>query len=249
MFYRIRIPHVEALARSGCVDDAVAASKATALSRHPTWKYLESTYLLATAWVSAAQGRTSEARDITSCAAQFARTHGQLAREVLCLQTAVQFGDTDGAGRLAELAMQVQGPRAPLSARYARVLATADATGLDAVSREFEAMGDVLAAADAAAQAATLHRREGHRGSALTSSGRARLLAKRCGGAVSPALAEAKLPLPFTPREHEITACCQTAYPTKRSRRPCHCRSARSKATSTRPERNSASRRAPNYRP
>jgi DNA-binding NarL/FixJ family response regulator len=83
--------------------------------------------------------------------------------------------------------------------------ANPDIAVLDAVSRDFEAMGDVLAAADAAAQAATLHRRDGHRGSALTSSGRAQLLAKRCGGAVSPALAAAKLQLPFTRREHEIT--------------------------------------------
>ena len=205
VFYRIRISHTEALARSGDVGAAVAASKATVLSRHPTWRYLEPSYLLATAWASAVQGRTSEARDITTRAVQFARSHGQPAREVLCLQTAVQFGDTEGAGRLAELATRVEGPRAPLSARYAHALATANATGLDAVSRDFEAMGDVLAAADAAAQAATLHRQAGHRGSALTSSGRAQLLAKQCGGAVSPALAAAKLPLPFTPREHEIT--------------------------------------------
>ncbi|HKP44147.1 helix-turn-helix transcriptional regulator [Mycobacterium sp.] len=203
VFYRIRIPQIEALARSGDVGAAVAAS--TAISRHPTWRYLESTYLLATAWVSAVQGRVSEARDICARAAEFARTHGQPAREVLCLQTAVQFGDADGADRLAELATQVEGPRAPLSARYARALASADAAGLDAASRDFEAMGDVLAAADAAAQAATLHRRDGHRGSALTSSGRAQLLAKQSGGAVSPALSAAKLPLPFTRREHEIT--------------------------------------------
>ena len=205
VFYRIRILYLEALARSGDLGAAVAASEATASSRHPTWKYLESTYLLATAWVSATQGRTSEARDIIARAAQFAGAHGQPAREVLCLQTAIQFGDTQGADRLAELATHVEGPRAPLVARYGRALASADATGLDAVSRNFEAMGDALAAADAAAQAANLHRRDGHRGSALTSSGRAQLLAKRCGGAVSPALAAAKLPLPFTPREHEIT--------------------------------------------
>jgi DNA-binding CsgD family transcriptional regulator len=204
VFYRIRIPFTEALARCGDVDAAVAASRVTALSRHPTWKYLEPTYLLATAWVSAAQGRTSEACGITIRAAQFARNYGQPAREVLCLQTAVQFGDTRGADRLAELARQVEGPRGPLAARYARGLATADATGLDEVSRHFEEMGDVLAAADAAAQAASLHRRDGRLGSALTSSGRALLLAKQCGGAVSPALAAAKLPLPFTPREHEI---------------------------------------------
>ncbi len=65
-------------------------------------------------------------------------------------------------------------------------------------------MGDALAAADAAAQAATSHRRAGNRGSALTASARAHKIAKDCGGAISPALAAARVPLPFTRREHEI---------------------------------------------
>jgi DNA-binding NarL/FixJ family response regulator len=72
------------------------------------------------------------------------------------------------------------------------------------VSREFEAIGDCLAAADAAGQAAASHRSAGRRGSALTASARAQLLARQCGGAVSPALAASQVPLPFTRREHEI---------------------------------------------
>ena len=109
-----------------------------------------------------------------------------------------------GANRLTELAAQVQGPRAPLAARYARALADDDAAALDVASGDFEAMGDALAAADAAAQAATSHRRAGNRGSALTASARAHKIAKDCGDAVSPALAAARVPLPFTRREHEI---------------------------------------------
>ncbi len=193
------------LQRSGNVDAAVSAMEATRRSRHPTYKYVESGYLLATAWVSAVRGRIAQAREITSGATEFARTHGQPAREVLNLQTAVQFGDVSGANRLAELSELVEGPRAPLSARYARALADDDAVGLDAVSRDFEEMGDALAAADAAAQAATSHRLAGRRGSALTATARAQMLAKQCGGAVSPALAAARVPLPFTRREHEIT--------------------------------------------
>ena len=123
---------------------------------------------------------------------------------MLCLQTAVQLGDSSGADRLAELATVVQGVRAPLAARYARALARDDGAGLDAVSVDFEEMGDVLAAADAAAQAAAAHRLAGHRGSALTASGRAQSLAKQCGDAISPALRAARVPLPFTRREHEI---------------------------------------------
>lgn len=99
---------------------------------------------------------------------------------------------------------QVQGIRAPLASRYARALARDDGAGLDAVSHDFESMGDVLAAADAAAQAATSHRLAGLRGSALTASARAQSLAQKCGNAVSPALRSARVPLPFTRREHEI---------------------------------------------
>jgi DNA-binding NarL/FixJ family response regulator len=65
-------------------------------------------------------------------------------------------------------------------------------------------MGDALAAADAAAQASTSHRLAGQRGSALTASARATLLANDCGGAVSPVLAAGRAPLPLTRREHEI---------------------------------------------
>jgi DNA-binding NarL/FixJ family response regulator len=137
-------------------------------------------------------------------ATEFARNHGQWSREVLCLQTGVQFGDVGAGSRLEELATQVEGPRAPLATRYARALADDDAAGLDAVSLDFEAIGDALAAADAAAQAAASHRSAGRRGSALTASARAQLLARQCGGAVSPALAASKVPLPFTRREHEI---------------------------------------------
>ena len=94
-----------------------------------------------------------------------ANSHNQLAREVLCLQTSVQFGDAGVAGRLEELVEQVEGPRAPLSARYARALADDDASGLDDVSGGFETIGDTLAAADASAQAAFCHRSAGRRGS------------------------------------------------------------------------------------
>ena len=204
LLYRFRILHTEALARSGDIDAAIVSLESTRRSRHPAYSYVESAYLLASAWVAAAAGQVTEARTISSRATEFARCHGQLAREVLCRQAAVQFGDDSGAVRLADLGGHVDGPRAPLVARYARALAADDAAGLDAVSRDFEQMSDLLAAADAAAQAAVVHRLAGRRGSALTASARAHLLAKACGGAVSPALTAARVPLPFTPREHEI---------------------------------------------
>jgi DNA-binding NarL/FixJ family response regulator/predicted negative regulator of RcsB-dependent stress response len=204
LLYRFRIAYAETLARSGDVDAAVTMFDVATGGRHPAYGYVESAYLMIAAWVSAVQGRVAEARENACRAAEFARSRGQLAREVLSLQAAVQFGDVTIADRLAELATEVEGPRAPLAARYARALADDDAAELDAVSKDFEAMGDMLTAADAAAQAGASHRLAGRRGSALTASARAHVLAKNCGGAVSPALRAARVPLPFTRREHEI---------------------------------------------
>ena len=204
LFYRFRILHTEALARSGDMQAAVQSLDSTTQNRHPAYEYVESNYLLASAWVAANRGHVPEACEIAFRAAEFARAHGQPAREVMCLQAAAQFGDPSGVDRLTDLAARVQGPRAPAAARYARALAADDAAALDAASVDFATMGDTLAAADAAAQAATAHRRAGLRGSALTSSARARSIAGACGNAVSPALTAARVPLPFTRREHEI---------------------------------------------
>lgn len=204
LLYRFRIPYTEALARSGHIDAAVTSMEITRGIHHPSYQFVEPPYLLAGAWVAAVSGRVADARETSCRAAEFARAHGQLAREVLCLQTGAQFGDVSGADRLADLADQVEGVRAPSAARYVRALAENNGLGLDTVSQEFEAMGDVLAAADAAAQAAASHRLAGRKGSALTSSARAHRLANKCGGAVSPAIDAARVPLPFTRREHEI---------------------------------------------
>lgn len=203
-FHRFHVLRAQALARLGDAEGADATLRTARLHHHPTYVYVESTALLAEAWLAAARQRLTVAREFATQAAEFARAHGQLAREVLCLQTAVQFGDTTVADRLEELAAVVGGPRAPLAARYGRAVTLDDADGLDMASIDFESMGDRLAAADAAGQAAAAHRRAGRRGMAMTASSRAERLAAACGGAISPAIALARLTVPFTRREHEI---------------------------------------------
>jgi DNA-binding CsgD family transcriptional regulator/MoxR-like ATPase len=203
-FYRFAVLRAQVLARCGNVEEAEAALRAADAHRHPTYVYVESTRLLAEAWLAAARRRLSDARQLARRAADFARDHGQLAREVLCLQTAAQFDDVTVAGRLAELAAVVDGPRAPIALRYAQALGSDDAAELDRVSAAFESMGDLLAAADAAGQAATSHRLAGRSGSAMTAASHAGRLALACGGATSPAISAAGLVLPFTQREREI---------------------------------------------
>ena len=142
---------------------------------------MESARLLATAWVAAARGRTSEAINIAANAAEFACSQGQYAREVMCLQAAIQFGDHRHTRRLTELADVVEGPRVALAVRWATALASNDGDVLMAVSGDLEQMGDRIAAADAAAHAAGAFQRDGRNGARLTASGRATGLAAHCG--------------------------------------------------------------------
>jgi DNA-binding NarL/FixJ family response regulator len=203
-FPQFHLQRAQALARSGDVDAAKDSLEIARADRHPATVHITSTDLLTEAWVAAGRQRLTEARRLARSAADFAREHGQWAREVWCLQTAVQFDDTDAAERLAELATFVEGPRVAVAARYASALSADDADDLDQVSVDFEAMGELLAAADAAGQAAVSHRRAGRVGSAMTAASRVRRLATACGGATSPAITAAALVPPFTRREREI---------------------------------------------
>jgi hypothetical protein len=114
------------------------------------------------------------------------------------LQTATQFGDSSCRLRLRELESIVEGPRAGAPARFAEALHARDGAELGAVSKEFEAMGDIIAAADAAAFAATAYRRHDLRGSSLSCLRRADALAAQCGGASTPAVRQAGEQIPLT---------------------------------------------------
>jgi DNA-binding CsgD family transcriptional regulator len=202
--YRCQLPRTQALAMRGLIPDACEALTALETRRHAGWQFLDYERALAHAWVAAAQGAVSEAIGAVLSAAETARANGQFAAEVMCLQTATQFGDGSHAARLRELENIVEGPRAGLAARFAAVLSDGDATGLFTVSEEFENMGDLIAAMDAAAHAALVHRRAERKGSSLTCSARADELAHRCGGASTPALRKASERLPLSDREREI---------------------------------------------
>ncbi|HJT90567.1 MAG TPA: helix-turn-helix transcriptional regulator [Mycobacterium sp.] len=201
--YRYHIPYATALAITGSVDEAAATLAEIDMLQRP-FRSLDYERSLARAWVAAGQGVVSEAITILSSAAERARANGQFAAEVICLQAATQFGDRSGAQRLRELEAIVEGPRATLAARFAEALRDGDAAELAAVSEDFERMGDLVAAVDAAAHAANRYRRQEMRGSALTCSTRADALAQQCGGVSTPALRQVSEPLPLTDRELEI---------------------------------------------
>lgn len=201
--YRYNVPRATALAMCGSTTQATAALAALETQRRP-FRLLDYERSLARAWVAAGQGALSEAIAVVRAAAERAAAKGQFAAEVLCLQTAAQFGDRSGSRRLHDLEAIAEGPRVGVAARFSAALSDGNAAELAAVSEEFELMGDLVAAVDAAAQAALAYRGQGLRGSALGCAARAAALAEQCGGARTPALGQACEPLPFTDREREI---------------------------------------------
>lgn len=200
--YRFQLPRATALAIGGLSDDSAVVELDEC--RHPSWHYLAYEHALVRAWAAATQGAVSEAVEIVLDAADTAGGNGQLAAEVLCLQTAAQFGDHSRTRRLDELTGLVEGPRVAAAAALCRALAHDDGDGLAKASTEFEEFGDLVAAADAAGRAAVAYRRKDMRGSALASASRATALAEACGGAATPALLAAAERLPLTGREREI---------------------------------------------
>jgi DNA-binding CsgD family transcriptional regulator len=201
--YRYHVPRATALAMCGSTAEAAAAIAALDKQRRP-FRSLDYERSLARAWVVAGQGAVSEAITVLLAAAQRASAKGQFAVEVVCLQTATQLGDRSGSPRLRDLEAIVEGPRVGIAARLSAALSDGDAAELAAVSDEFERMGDLVAAVDAAALAALAYRSQGLRGSALGCASRAAALAEQCGGAWTPALRQASEPVPLTDREREI---------------------------------------------
>lgn len=201
--YLFWLVYTEALARGGQIDAAVDALGQVESYRHPSYTFVESNRLRVAGWVAAAQGRTVEAVSLACEAADFARKHGQFAREVMSLQTAIQFGDTRHTTRLAELSAITEGPRAPLVSRWSIALASADGNELLEVSTGFELMGDRIAAADAAAHAALSFGKSNMERSRLSASARATRIITECRG-VTPATQAATRPLTLSDREQQI---------------------------------------------
>lgn len=202
--FRCRTLLATALAQAGHAGQAAPLLEGIVAGQHPAYRIFVPDDLLARAWGSAAEGSTTEALDHTAAAAHVARETGATAYEVLAWQTAVQLGDATAA--LPRLTALVDlGPRALVAAAYARAWGDKDGQALLETADAWTRLGDLLAAGDAAAQAADAYRQQGRQGSALSAAALAQKLAT-WSGARTPALAVALKPLPLTVREREIVA-------------------------------------------
>jgi len=187
--------------------EAVLARQALDAARddmHPGFAFMFPEVDLAEALVLAAEGRIRPAIDATRAAAVRARTSGADGYETLALAVAAQLGDAAGASRLRELSAHVQGPRVHIAVRHAEALQRSDSSALEEVGVAYEEMGDVVAAADATAQAAFHLHTAARTRDALRTSRRASALAERAQGARTFALRRLEHAPSLSTREYEI---------------------------------------------
>ena len=118
--FRYTIPYATALAMRGATEEAAAVLA----TLDQAWRLAARIRAsLARAWLVAGQGAITEAITIVLSAAGNAAAKGQFAAEVVCLQTAVQFGDHTASASATELESIVEGPRVKLASRFAAALA------------------------------------------------------------------------------------------------------------------------------
>ncbi|BBU22556.1 LuxR family transcriptional regulator [Mycobacterium xenopi] len=165
--------------------------------------FMQTALSLATGWTLAAKGYLGEAIATAHQAATEARERGQPTHELACLQAAAQWGDASQASRARDLADELSLPLANTVARHAESLLSGDGEGLLAASSEYQAIGDRVAAADAAAQAAAVFTSRQHRQRGLYATATARELAAECAGLCTPAL-RTTAGLPLGGRQREV---------------------------------------------
>jgi hypothetical protein len=146
----------------------------------------------ARAWTEVAGGDVTQGRTYLQEAAEMAQQSGAYAMESSAVHDLARLGQAAVAlPRLQKLAEVVEGPLMPARVTHAAALVSEDAAGLEASSAQFVECGAVLLAAEAAADAAVVWRRQGHLRRATGAEQHASALAARCENARTPALATA----------------------------------------------------------
>ncbi|MFE3187710.1 AAA family ATPase [Nocardia sp. NPDC059240] len=196
---------ITALAQTGNTEEALRRLTDFEAVSNP-FGLFDSQATLARAWVAAGQGIVTESITLARRAAKQAATIGANGLELTYLHTAIRFGDPAAAPRIAELATLMTGPRVKAIAAHASAFAADDPDRLCSAATALEQLGELLAAADAAAQAVAGYRDRGLRGSAMTAMERAHHLAAACGDVTTPALRAIAEHAPRTIREREVLA-------------------------------------------
>ena len=159
---------------------------------------------LADAWAAHASARPVQAAQLVRDAAAHAASTGHRTAEAWVLHDLTRTSGEDTSARLADLARECDSPLVSARARHAAAARTRNAQELAAAAGDFEALGAMLLAAEAAAVAAEAFSRTGDRRAATAAQRRSSALAASCEGTASPALFHPAVPDPLSGRERQI---------------------------------------------
>ena len=177
----------EALAMTGQAEQAAETLAALDALAVPISLNVKPYLLEARAWTAAAAGDLPSARARLEEAADFGEEVGDLVAAASALHGQARLGHArQVAGRLENLATQIDGQYVVARAAYAQAVAASDSQALHEVSNAFERLGAVLFAAEASVEAATVLRRGGHPRDAAADEHRVERLLSRCEGATTP---------------------------------------------------------------
>jgi DNA-binding CsgD family transcriptional regulator len=197
-----------ALALTGDITGAQAALRTADRRTLRIGIFTEPPLRAAQTWLLAAQGDVAGAVKSALRAAELSQ--GYYPYELAALHDVVRLGRADlVAARITQIADATDGSLAPLMARHAKAAAGPAPAALEAVSNDFERLGYLLHAAEAAAQAALGYRDQGLQRPFQAAQLRAFTLARRCGTPPTPALTGLTVP-DLTPRQREIAQLAAT---------------------------------------
>ena len=178
----------------------VLAERATG----PAFGFLEPEQQLADAWTAVASRRPRQAAERLRQAAAQAASTGHRTTESWLLHDLMRTSGEDTSGRLRDLAGVCDSPLVSARARHAAAARARDAGELAGAADDFEALGAMLLAAEAASGAAEAFSRAGDQRAAVAAVRRADTLAAACEGAVTPGLVRPATAVPLSGREREI---------------------------------------------
>ncbi len=159
---------------------------------------------LADAWTAIASRQPSQGAQFFREAASLAASTGHRTNEAWVLHDLMRTTGQDTSGRLRELADACDSPLVSARARHAAAARAHDARELSGAADDFESLGAMLLAAEAASGAAEVFGRAGDRREAAAALRRANVLVAACEGAATPGLVPAAGAVPLSGREREI---------------------------------------------
>ncbi|WP_406053692.1 LuxR C-terminal-related transcriptional regulator [Streptomyces sp. NBC_01077] len=179
--------------------------------KYPVLGLLAGEERLGEAWILAAQGNISGARQVLTEAARYSRDTGHVSSEALILADIARLGGArEVSQRLAELAEISDGLLTQCRAHFAQALAADDPEQLLLVAQELADLRVDVMAAEAAAAAAAIFRSRGEGRRATAASHKATSITERCKGARTPLLGLAEETAPLTGKEKEVAMLAAT---------------------------------------